>query len=236
MEYLTLQDIPHRHCNPVHSHRMASQSSERPVGHMAAVCDTSSSPSDTYSSPPYILLPPHEPLVCYDFASRIDSIERAAVLARRSPSPQSLREITLPTILPSPLVLPPPEHQLAGVGPFLGALEADMDISKHGVPISATRACSPESRDRYKSWRNTKNLLQSHLQRSSPPLQPGEQIFPGKLPSFDEVSIIQMILQSYDADSSSSFRQPSRGHRHTPPREGMTPQKTPHMSVPNLMM
>ncbi|UPX10603.1 homeodomain super, variant 2 [Ascochyta rabiei] len=36
MEYLTLQDIPHRHCNPVNSHRMASLSSERPVGHMAA--------------------------------------------------------------------------------------------------------------------------------------------------------------------------------------------------------
>lgn len=36
MEYLTLQDIPHRHCNPVHPHRMASQSSERPGTHMAA--------------------------------------------------------------------------------------------------------------------------------------------------------------------------------------------------------
>ncbi|OAL51712.1 hypothetical protein IQ07DRAFT_389163 [Pyrenochaeta sp. DS3sAY3a] len=37
MEYLTLQDIPHRHYDPVASHRMtSSQSSERSIGSMAA--------------------------------------------------------------------------------------------------------------------------------------------------------------------------------------------------------
>jgi hypothetical protein len=35
MEYLTLQDIPQRHCHPVHSHRM-SHSAERSLGNMAA--------------------------------------------------------------------------------------------------------------------------------------------------------------------------------------------------------
>lgn len=55
MEYLTLQDIPHRHCNPLHAQRMAStHPSERPLGSMAAaVCDsygTSSSFSVSSSS------------------------------------------------------------------------------------------------------------------------------------------------------------------------------------------
>ncbi|OAL01059.1 hypothetical protein IQ06DRAFT_136706 [Phaeosphaeriaceae sp. SRC1lsM3a] len=34
MEYLTLQDIPHRHHNSMQSHRMASQPPERPLGSM----------------------------------------------------------------------------------------------------------------------------------------------------------------------------------------------------------
>lgn len=36
MEYLTLQDIPHRHHDQQLSRRMTSHSSERPLGHMAA--------------------------------------------------------------------------------------------------------------------------------------------------------------------------------------------------------
>ncbi|KAL6705687.1 homeodomain superfamily [Coniothyrium glycines] len=36
MEYLTLQDIPHRHHDQPHSRRMTLQSSERPLGSMAA--------------------------------------------------------------------------------------------------------------------------------------------------------------------------------------------------------
>jgi hypothetical protein len=51
MEYLTLQDIPHRHYNPLHSNNMASA---------AAVCSSSSSlPSRTIDAP--ILPPPPTP-------------------------------------------------------------------------------------------------------------------------------------------------------------------------------
>ncbi|KAF1941389.1 hypothetical protein EJ02DRAFT_204639 [Clathrospora elynae] len=37
MEYLTLQDIPHRHCDPLYSRKMtSSHSAERPLGNMVA--------------------------------------------------------------------------------------------------------------------------------------------------------------------------------------------------------
>lgn len=49
MEYLTLHDIPQRHYNPTHSHRMASQPSERPMAQMAAVCEIFS-----FDTPPYL--------------------------------------------------------------------------------------------------------------------------------------------------------------------------------------
>lgn len=51
MEYLTLQDIPHRHYNPVHSHSMASsQSTERPMGSMVAAVSETSTPSSSAES------------------------------------------------------------------------------------------------------------------------------------------------------------------------------------------
>lgn len=180
MEYLTLQDIPHRHCNPVHSHRMASQSSEMPVGHMAAVCDTYSSSSSPTPSPPHLLLPPHQPLVCYSYASRIDSLERAA--AQSDIPPTQLRAITLPELPNSPNPLPSSTLQLFECVPFRGSLESDMSPFKHNYASYAARACSPTARDNHISWYNTKTTPQSHLQRSSPPLQPGEQNFRGSFP------------------------------------------------------
>lgn len=238
MEYLTLQDIPHRHCNPVLSHRMASQSTERSVGHMAAVCNIYSSPepiSTPHSTPPSFVLPLHQPLVCYGYASSIDSFERATALARRSSSSHELKEITLPETLQSPLSFPAPEKQFPGVGNFLCALEGDMDVRKHGYPISITRECTPESRERYIFWCNTKTTSQSHLQRSSPPLQPGEQSFPGKLPSFDEVSTTQ-LLRFHNAYPGSSSKQQSKGHRRIHPLEEMIPLRTPHTFARSSMM
>lgn len=55
MEYLTLQDIPHRYCEPLHSRRMTStHSAERPLANMvAAVCEDETSPSiSSNTSPP----------------------------------------------------------------------------------------------------------------------------------------------------------------------------------------
>lgn len=183
MEYLTLHDIPHRHCNPVLSHRMASQSSERPVGHMAAVCPDSLS-YNPLSHPSHTSLPPVCNLIHYDYACRIESLERAAALPNRP-----LWGIILPATPDSPRRPPPSStHRRLEGDLFRYSLECDMDPLKRDYALSATRPeSSPSKREEYITWCNTKIKLQNHLQRSSPPLQPGEQNFPGKLPSFDEV-------------------------------------------------
>ena len=41
---------------------------------------------------------------------------------------------------------------------------------------------------------NTLTESQNHHMRSSPPIQPGEQNFPGKLPSFSEVCGLAILL------------------------------------------
>ncbi|KAF3011154.1 hypothetical protein E8E13_011494 [Curvularia kusanoi] len=56
-------------------------------------------------------------------------------------------------------------------------------------------------------------LAASHLQRSSPPLQPGEQNFPGKLPSFDE--FVQTTIE--------------RTPPHTPSRRNESAENSPHV-------
>lgn len=185
MEYLTLQDIPHRNCNPVHSHRMASQSSERPVGHMAAVCGYSSL-STPLPNPPNPLLPPVPYSLSYDYACRIESFQRAATRPIKS-----LRLITLPkppaAARPTSKCMP---RRFEG-DLFRYSLECDMDpLKRRDRGLSATRSSSPDSREAYTAWCMAKIRKQNHLQRSSPPLQPGEQNFPGKLPSFDEVSTV----------------------------------------------
>jgi hypothetical protein len=236
MEYLTLQDIPHRHCNPVHSHRMASQSSERPGTHMAAVRCIYSYPPESDSTPSSLLLPMHEPLVSYGYASRHDSIERAKVLAMDSSGPQELKEITLPMHPPPPASPHTPEHQSRGDALFMSSLESDMNIWNHDdPPIRATRPGSSDEQHRYNDWAITKTESQPHLQRNSPPLQPGEQNFPGKLPSFDEVSASQ-TSHPYDTNDRSSSKQLSRGHHHTLPQGETSLQRTRPMSDPSLKM
>lgn len=219
MEYLTLQDIPHRHCSTVHSHKMAPQSSERSAGHMAAVCNIYSSDSPLSSSPHHLLLPPHQPLVCYAYASPIAS-------NNEQQPPPALKEITLPELSKRLL----PHHTYAPQDTrdkyFLVSLEGDADPSKPANLLSATQPGDLQILTQHLSWYNAKTRMQTHLQRSSPPLQPGEQNFPGKLPSFDEVSI-KRVLQLSHANFSSLFKQPSRGHHHTHLPGGMSLQKTP---------
>lgn len=183
MEYLTLQDIPQRHCNPVHSHRMASQSSERPVGHMAAVRDIFSFDSAPTSTASRLFLPPHQPRVSYAYASRS---RRKVAQARHLP--EELREIALPEPL---LVSPPTPPDPSGDVFFRNLLESEMDCDRLDKTLAATLPCRDVVvLNKYFEWCNTKTASQNHLQRSSPPLQPGEQNFPGKLPSFDEVSTV----------------------------------------------
>ena len=223
MEYLTLQDIPHRHCNPVHSHRMASQSSERPVGHMAAVCPTSFHSTSFPNSP--CLSPPYLPSLCYAYAYRSQSLDRAAV-RRKLPS---LKAIELPALPKSPSSPPAQRCPTSECKAFYNTLNNDMAISQNATLPAAERK-------EYVSWSETKTSSQNHLQRSSPPLQPGEQqSFPGKLPSFDEVSIVPRLLV-HRIDVCSSSNKPSREHHHTHLLAETTLRKTLRMWARSLMM
>lgn len=179
MEYLTLQDIPHRHCNPVHSHRMASQSSERPLGNMvAAVCKFFDSFKPLPDSP-LLFLPPIHHARRYDFASHIESTPDQNI---------PLRNIILPELADVPRPTSIHTHRGFECDLFRSSLKSDMDHTFHDYASYANSAERSQSmRKRYYSWCNAKTKSQNQLQRSSPPLQPGEQNFPGKLPSFDEV-------------------------------------------------
>lgn len=186
MEYLTLQDIPHRHCNPIHSHRMASQPNERPVGQMAAVREYSScsspSPSTTFFIPP-----PPKP-VSYECTCRNESLERTA----------SMLDLPLLLIkLPESSTPPPPAivctHRRLKGEFFRLSLKFDMKPRSDYASFASRPETSPTKREEYNAWALTKTREQNHLQRSSPPLQPGEQNFPGKLPSFDEVSTLRKL-------------------------------------------
>ena len=213
MEYLTLQDIPQRHCNTVHSHRMTSQSSERPVGHMAAVCSTSSS-----SAPPpntHCLLPPHHPIP-YGYVYRKQTLERVAAYPVFPP----LKEIELP----APSISPPdPSAQTCPSSEssvFCKMLDDDITKSQRTI------LPPPQFKEDHLSWVHTKTASQNHLQRSSPPLQPGEQqSFPGKLPSFNEVSTVAK-LSHHCTNLCSSCIQPLKEHPHTHRHAEMTLQKT----------
>ncbi|KAJ8113633.1 hypothetical protein OPT61_g4268 [Boeremia exigua] len=184
---------------------MASQPSERPVGHMAAVCDIYSSDSPSSSGPPQLLLPPHHPLVCYGYASCIDAIERKA--------PLTLKEIILPE---PPRPLTPSNTSTsptAGDDLFCFVLKFDLDRLKRTSNLAATQPGSPKTKAHYFAWYDAKTPSQAHLQRSSPPLQPGEQSFPGKLPSFDE--FVQTTIE--------------RTPPHTPSRRNESTENSPRV-------
>jgi hypothetical protein len=219
MEYLTLHDIPQRHCNPVHSHRMASQSSERPVAHMAAVCDIFSFHSTPNPEKRSLFLPSHSPRGS-DLYAHILGNNRSAQRQHL------LKENTLPqSSSPS-----------RSADPSFPLTSPDRRMGLHCPPDhSPERACAPAAWDEYLEWCSAKRASQNHLQRSSPPLQPGEQNFPGKLPSFDEVSTVLKLTLRH-ADPCSSSKQQLRGPHHTHHREGMSPWRTLHMCALSSMM
>jgi hypothetical protein len=181
MEYLTLHDIPQRHCNPVHSHRMASQSGERPVAHMAAVCDiisfTSSSDLEPHTET-VLLLPAHFPRCVVCSGSR-----------KEAPQHLPLKFITLPELSPASSSIPSDSCSFCRHSfPFDDSMGLN-NVPGH-LPRPQDKGCTEAEHKGFLDWFLTKTATQEHLQRSSPPLQPGEQAFPGKLPSFNEVSTV----------------------------------------------
>jgi hypothetical protein len=219
MEYLTLQDIPHSHCEPLHSRKMTSSHSvERPLANMvAAVSEDNDSPSSLppAPSPPRFLEPalsaprpslpgaysyygetpycresasePHVPApalhhICLQSppvrhqSAKEDERQRPVALSqpysyedrRRTPSPMSRTRLS-----PSPRTR---QRRLSS-----DEVKEVRGASTPGYPHASTGTL--ELRDSSTTLTDSQN----HHMRSSPPIQPGEQSFPGKLPSFSEV-------------------------------------------------
>jgi hypothetical protein len=213
MEYLTLQDIPHRHCEPLHSHNMTSSHSvERGLVNMVvAVSEVKDSPSSPLPpaaapSPPRFLEPPTtlsapRPSLPELYSYHGDtSFTRESVSESHVPAP-SLHYIQLysPSVRyqsakeverQQPVALP---HHYSYSNPQ----RTPSPMSR--TPLSASPRARLQSSDEATEFRDTLTTAnthtssstltdsQNHHMRSSPPIQPGEQNFPGKLPSFSEV-------------------------------------------------
>jgi hypothetical protein len=243
MEYLTLQDIPHRHCEPLHSRKMnSSHPVERPLANMVAAVsedqDSLFSITPSAPSPPRFL----EPALRDPFRSdgkntpmRARASEPSAyssdhyfghpmLISTRglddyAGSPTLPRSYSLPTRRRSPyqeiMLLPDPLLSLA-----------PDEMGEH--------------RDQTQPPVRSSTILtesQNHHMRSSPPIQPGEQNFPGKLPSFSEVCRLAFFWsQSCLANFLSSSILPGLPHRRGLPSVGMTRLKALLMCNPSLTM
>ena len=214
MEYLTLQDIPHRLYDPLHSRRMAhSQSTERQVGGMAVAVSP--------QPPSSLLLPSPRRL-----SGRRPQLPPLTALAPHDPDLGQER--------PTERRTPPPTF--VHYGPSSTALNEstnDYDPTQSYPPIIPTEYCdtcsahtpqrpsSPDRRRKSPSFRRIKhtfhcagvtitiddqaheypymnaidvelrekatNLTEYQNMRSSPPIQPNEHAYADKLPSFSEV-------------------------------------------------
>jgi hypothetical protein len=164
MEYLTLQDIPHRHYNPLHSHSMASsQYTERRMGSLAAVRESLPQPV----SPGTVARAPiHLP-----------------ALSSLAPSPPSLgQESTTEPTSSFPTTRHPSHHPLPsdGTNSTLRRFSAE---GKHTYLKLREQNTYHENAILDTFLMN----LQNPNSRSSPPIQPNERGYADKLPSFSEV-------------------------------------------------
>lgn len=195
MEYLTLQDIPHRHCDLLHSRRMtASQSSERSLGNMVAAV------SDCHNSSPSLPSSPRPPgpaqlpnpsggslTLC---PSCLPSTQTGSAIEQRAVPPAE-QLIRLPSLTElEKLPVREPNGSLLSLGPRnsypLPSLISSACHTARDDPFTASRHSQRASR----AMSHSNSILtdqQNHHMRSSPPIQPGEQNHPGKLPSFSEV-------------------------------------------------
>ena len=169
MEYLTLQDIPHRHCEPLHSRKMtSSHSAERPPANMVAAVS-----EDAFS---------------------LSTLSLSAPAPSRAVEPFFGLKRTLPG--EGKLKLPPtPFSFTSSKLPQSTNMEGQERLSFHlpALPTSPPLLLVDPDTNQFRgqrsfaSWKTYLTGSQNHHMRSSPPLQPGEQNFPGKLPSFSEV-------------------------------------------------
>lgn len=193
MEYLTLQDIPHRHYDPVASHRMtSSQSSERSIGSMAAAVSPLQQSLVSPTSPiPSMDLPAPavRPISEWDTLHQLrrneqprrrPSRERASLRSSRSLEFDQLasvrRDEDLDRMLRRRLPSPDPYYDQGG-----------HTYSRRSDPFASPFSRNGSRNDirQVTSYRRTLTSEQNHHLRSSPPIQPGEHQV--SLPSFNEV-------------------------------------------------
>jgi hypothetical protein len=196
MEYLTLQDIPHRHYDPLHSSRMASsQTIEKPLGMADAVSQTYESPLSPLSLAVKLAL--SRPIISMKQEARTErpaSPCQHGIDRERSshglhhhhhhhhhtmkhsfvPLAYPDRQLPVPALLMDKYTICPEEHSYRN--------HLDVHPRFHNTRFSSKE----EDLSQYAA-KNT-NVIQNHHMRHSPPIQPGEPQQPDKLPSFSEVS------------------------------------------------
>ena len=190
MEYLTLQDIPHRHCEPLHSRKMtSSHSAERPLANMvAAVSHDHFSPFSISQSPPSPH-PPHPPPPPPPPPHAVEPCVGLKCTINLPPTPFSYTSSQLPKSI-NPDGQERPDYHLP---PILTSSTSSSSSSSSSPPIVQLGAHDHHSKRTFAPPNINLTGSQNHHMRSSPPLQPGEQNFPGKLPSFSEVRLFHAI-------------------------------------------
>jgi hypothetical protein len=184
MEYLTLQDIPHRQYDPLHSRSMASsKSTERPLGLADAVSKQHPLPS-TFLKPssPWRHSPPtpHEHKPFSD-----------------PPKPHPHRTLPLPIRLATKEMLYNLSREL------LHHYTKGLKKGSGSQTREYVTCNSVEDELRQHSIKLTQFNQNLHM-RHSPPFQPGEQPYPDKLPSFSEVCLLHSHSKNVSTKSTSS--------------------------------
>jgi hypothetical protein len=241
MEYLTLQDIPHRHYDPLHSRRMASsQTIEKPLGMADAVSQNHNSLPPLAAFAPGRQTPPF-PLPRIALSAPLVLREQEAPTERPShPYPhtidhhQSFHEQHANFILQHNIVSPTyPDRKL----PLPAAMEGKFTFRRDPhYYCSTAHACdctkynSTELELRQHAIKNT-NFIQNHHMRNSPPIQPNEQQHPGKLPSFSEVYFSCGSWRTGSSNLNSFSTQLEQLHHHGLPLVGTAQVTALHMCL-----
>lgn len=211
MEYLTLQDIPHRYCDQMHSQRMSlSHPAERPLAHMAAAVSEAHDSSRSLPLLSSSLSPPTTSLLC---TQRPPSGQTGSNDDNRKHAWDDLHDENMPVPSPAHIRLPPlplsqitPDRRASLYDPARPGVFHDeqlrrkhqdsisarsLELSRLNISLPALKnTTSPSEADTSATQQLDSPLTkkQQHHMRSSPPIQPGEQHHAAKLPSFSEVS------------------------------------------------
>jgi hypothetical protein len=221
MEYLTLQDIPHRQYDPLHSRRMASsQSTERPLGMADAVSEYRPSSTGHFrrSRSPRSL----PSLIPSDF--NLNLVQECPTKQCTSPCQQDhpscpasatyheTQHVSGHHCSPNKHLCPSHNstHHGSPYRPLpvlsLGTFST-YSTSRSTSHSFGTENVSEVSRGRAREYPFTRNSIEDEFRkysikltrkqnrhmRNSPPFQPGEQAYPDKLPSFSEVCYLLVL-------------------------------------------